>query len=106
MKRSEDLLDSLLERWIAEPEADPAQPDVREREVALDVVREGTTDEEPRCRSRNVPHAQGAVCEAGDRLRELVHLNRFVVREEIPAADVPPLREMHQRPGAIMDVDR
>jgi hypothetical protein len=40
-KRFEDLLDSLLEREVAESETDPAQPDVREREVALDVVGQG-----------------------------------------------------------------
>src|SRR5262249_62245087 len=82
MQRSEDLLDALLERGIAEPEAGPAQPDVRERRVGSDVVGQGTIDQESGRGCRNAPDAQGTVREAGDRLRELAHLDGLVVGEE------------------------
>ncbi len=35
-----------------------------------------------------------------------MHPDRLVVREKVPVANVASLREMHQRAGAIMDMDR
>jgi hypothetical protein len=52
------------------------------------------------------PHAQWTVREPGKRSRELVHPNRIVVHEEIPTGSFAVLREMHQRTGTVVDVDR
>jgi hypothetical protein len=38
MERSEDLLESQLERGIPEPEAEPAQSDVREHGVGFQGI--------------------------------------------------------------------
>jgi hypothetical protein len=105
MNCSKNLFDSLLEGGIAEPEAEAAQSDVRERGVGLDVVGQGSTDQEPRRRGRDAPHAQWTVSETGDCLGKLAHSNRFVVREEVPAADLAPLGDMHQGASAVMDMD-
>jgi hypothetical protein len=47
MQHSKNWLESLLERWIREAKPDPAQTDIRKRRVALDVVGEDRTDDEP-----------------------------------------------------------
>jgi hypothetical protein len=49
MERSEGLPDSLFERGVPEAEADPAQSDVREHRVGLDVVVQEPTDREAGC---------------------------------------------------------
>src|SRR3989442_4860532 len=105
MERSEDLLESLLERGIPEAKADPAQSDVREHGVGLEVVGQHRTDHESACRRRHAPYAQWTVRETGERSRKLVHLGRIVVDEKIPAARFAVLGEMYQRAGAVVDVN-
>jgi hypothetical protein len=43
MENSEDLLESLIERGIQEAETDPAQSDVREHGIGLEVVGQNRT---------------------------------------------------------------
>ena len=43
------MLESLLESGIPEPEADPAQSDVREHGVGLEVVGQDPTEHESGC---------------------------------------------------------
>jgi hypothetical protein len=55
----------LFKRGIAEPEADPAQSDVREHGVRAEVVVEERSRHASNRRRGQPPHAQGTVREPG-----------------------------------------
>ena len=70
-----------------------------------DVVGQDRTDHEPGRRRGHAPDAQGAVREAGERSRELVHPDRIAVDQEIPAASLAALGEMDQRASTVLHVN-
>jgi hypothetical protein len=105
MKRSEDLLESLFERGIREAEAGAAQPDVREHGVGPEVIRQDRTDRESGRHPGYSAHTQRAVRETSEGRRELVQPDRIGVHEEVAAAHLAMLGEMHQRAGAVLDVN-
>src|SRR5262245_33317901 len=106
MKSSENLLKSLIERRILEAEADAAQSDVREQGVRLKVVGQDRAEYESGRRRRHAPHAQRTVRETGERSRQLMRPGRVTVHEEVPAATLAVLGEMHQRASAVVNMDR
>jgi hypothetical protein len=99
MERPDDLAETLLQRGILEAEPDPAQPDVREHGVGVDGVCQDRTDHESGRRRGHATHAKATVCKVGKRARELVQPDRIAVHEEVPAACVTALGQVHQRPG-------
>jgi hypothetical protein len=106
MKRSEDLLEPLFERGKREAEAGAAQPDVRDHGVGPEVIRQDRTDRESGCHPGYSAHMQRAVCQTSERCSELVEPDGIAVHEEVAAAHLAMLGEVHQRAGAVLDVNR
>src|SRR5688572_8394510 len=106
IESSEDLPESRIERGIQEAESDSAQSDVREHGVGMEVVSENRADHEAGGHRGHLPHTQWAVRETGKRLGELMEPDRIAVHEEIAAAGFTLFREMYQRTGTVLNVNR
>src|SRR3954471_3000932 len=105
MKCSNDLLNSLFERWISEAEPEAAQANVREDGIGPDGFGQRARYDKSSGRRGNAPHAQWEVGQSSERAGELTRPDRIVVDGEISAAGFAVLGQVHQRARAVLDVN-
>src|SRR5688572_8480771 len=96
IESSEDLLESLPERRIQEPEARSAESDVGEHGIGQQVVREDRTNHESGGDRGYAQDTQWTDRKTRECSRELIQRDRIVVHEEIPAARFTVLGEMYE----------
>jgi hypothetical protein len=105
MKCSENLLKSVVERGVLEPEPDPAHPDVGEHGIATENVSQHRPHHHSRRGGGQPQHAEGTLRQARERTRELVQPDRIAVDEKISAARLAVLRKVDQCARAVVHVD-
>src|SRR5262245_44149652 len=82
-----------------------AEPNVRENHVALEEIGGHQAAEDLRCDRREPPYFQWPRGHARERFRELLHLNRIAVHEEIAAPGLSAFSEVHECARAVMNVN-